>query len=149
MNSASDNLQHGSEEGKGYEMRGYGYSDDTVSFVFITCKQSLVRALVTCDHSVSWLHAVTLCAPHDISIFTCACHSFCDLTVLSYLILSCLVTLPQMTLEQCSAELADTLGADASSGPPVWRVVAISALSSVLTFLGPFRNQEHAKFRGE
>lgn len=54
-----------------------------------------------------------------------------------------------MTLEQCSAELADTLGADACSGPPVWRVVAISALSSVLTFLGPFRNQEYARVRGK
>ena len=54
-----------------------------------------------------------------------------------------------MTLEQCSAELADTLGADACSGPPVWRVVTISALSSVLTFLGPFRNQEYARVRGK
>jgi hypothetical protein len=57
--------------------------------------------------------------------------------------------IPQMTLEQCSAELADTLGADVCSGPPVWRVVAISALSSVLTYLGPFRNQEHARVRGK
>lgn len=27
---STDNQQNGSEEGKGYEMRGYGYSDDTV-----------------------------------------------------------------------------------------------------------------------
>jgi hypothetical protein len=46
-----------------------------------------------------------------------------------------------MGLEQCAAELTDTLGLDCSRGPPVWRVVALSALSAVLTALGPSRDR--------
>ena len=54
-----------------------------------------------------------------------------------------------MALEQCATELADTLGTDVCTGPPVWRVVALSALSSVLTSLGPSRDQQSSKSRGE
>ena len=54
-----------------------------------------------------------------------------------------------MALQQCSTELSDTLGTDASTGPAVWRVVALSTLSSVLTSLGPSRDQQSAKLRGE
>jgi hypothetical protein len=46
-----------------------------------------------------------------------------------------------MSLEQCAGELTDTLGSDCARGPPVWRVVALSALSAVLTTLGPFRDR--------
>lgn len=53
-----------------------------------------------------------------------------------------------MALEQCSTELSDTLGTDACTGPPVWRVVALAALSSVLTSLGPSRSQHSSKSRG-
>ena len=53
-----------------------------------------------------------------------------------------------MALDQCSAELADTLGADAASGPPIWRVVALSALSTILTLLGPTRDMEMTRTRG-
>ena len=55
----------------------------------------------------------------------------------------------QMALQQCSTELSDILGTDASTGPAVWRVVALSTLSSVLTSLGPSRDQQSAKLRGE
>ena len=34
-----------------------------------------------------------------------------------------------MALQQCSTELSDTLGTDASTGPAVWRVVALSTLN--------------------
>ena len=47
-NGATDNQQNGSEEGKGYETRGYGgQSDDSVQYILITCKQSLVQSPLT------------------------------------------------------------------------------------------------------
>lgn len=96
---------------------------------------------MACECSVSWLEIVTPCHPLHVNALL--------ISNLTPPHLTSPQLLPQMTLEQCSAELADTLGADACSGPPVWRVVAISALSSVLTYLGPFRNQEHARVRGK
>ena len=54
-----------------------------------------------------------------------------------------------MALQHCSTELSDTLGTDASTGPAVWRVVALSTLSSVLTSLGPSRDQQSSKIRGD
>ena len=42
-------------------------------------------------------------------------------------------------LEQCAGELADLLGADATTGPALWRVSALAALTGVLTALSPAR----------
>ena len=42
-------------------------------------------------------------------------------------------------LEPLAGDLADLLGADAFSGPAIWRVSALAALTAVLTALSPTR----------